>query len=463
MSSSKNRGKGSAEKPRPKKTTAKKAAPGQTPRGQATGPSVTAQATDGDIEAAEAAPKEVLAPAGQATNDDEISVPDEPQPDEPPADGETERLNDAAPASNLARAPEADDHAAEAPQDDSPDASIKAEVPDRADERDGDDEGPEPGDTAPERAQGSTAVEPSQAVPSEQRPVDDARPTAPSGTTAAAPAPARALSGSKPHDEGHGDTATGEVVVAKARDESVDGTEHTDDIGGNEDGAEIPDATVPSEGGRRKALGKVFAGLLAVGLGFAVMTQVRQHEKSGLDKLSQADLVALLADVNAQSSRLNTELDELRATKQKLDSGGDSAAVADAQKRLDQLAVLNGTTKVKGPGIVISVTNTRHEVSAANVLDAVEELRDAGAESIEVDGTRVVASTWFSDQDERPTVGGHPLNDTFTIRAIGDPHTMSTAMAIPGGVTDTLAQAGAQVKVTEDTSMQINSVVASTR
>lgn len=203
--------------------------------------------------------------------------------------------------------------------------------------------------------------------------------------------------------------------------------------------------------------GTLVAGVLAAGLGFAMMTQAQQTERSGLNALSQGDLIALLSNVNDQSARLDTELDDLRSQKTRLSSGNDSQAVADAQKRLDQLAILNGTAAVSGPGITIEVSGAK-DVTAANVLDAVEELRDAGAESIDVGGHRVVLSTWFSDADGHVTVDGEPLDQDFTISAIGDAHTMGTAMAIPGGVTDTLTQAGAHVKVTEKTEIRITSV-----
>lgn len=213
-------------------------------------------------------------------------------------------------------------------------------------------------------------------------------------------------------------------------------------------------------GGPRTGIGTIVASVLALGVGFALMTQVRQNEKSGLDNLSQPDLVALLADVNDQSSRLETELDELRTSKSKVAAGGDAAAVADAQKRLDELQILNGAVPVSGPGITIRVTNADKGVTSANVLDAVQELRDAGAESIDIDGHRVIASTWFADLDGHAGIAGTRLPSDFTITAIGDPHTMSTAMAIPGGVTDTLTQAGAQVKVAEGSTMKITSIAA---
>lgn len=224
--------------------------------------------------------------------------------------------------------------------------------------------------------------------------------------------------------------------------------------------------TAPNQPWRRFAFGAprttaagLTAAVLAVGLGFATMTQVQQTEKSGLQDLSQSELVSLLSTVNDQAARLETELSDLRRQKASLEAGSDTAAVRDAQKRLDQLEILNGTVAVTGPGITIKVDKGK-DATSANVLDAVQELRDAGAEAIEVGGHRVVADTWFSEQNGKVTVAGKPVADDFTIVAIGDPHTMSTAMAIPGGVTDTLTQAGAQVKVWEDQTVQITSVTS---
>ena len=59
-------------------------------------------------------------------------------------------------------------------------------------------------------------------------------------------------------------------------------------------------------GGPGTGVGTLAASVLALGLGFAVMTQVRQHEKSGLDNLSQPDLVALLLE-RADPSLANSD------------------------------------------------------------------------------------------------------------------------------------------------------------
>ena len=217
------------------------------------------------------------------------------------------------------------------------------------------------------------------------------------------------------------------------------------------------EAVQPPKRRTRLSASMLVAGVLALGLGFATATQMRQTEKTGLQSLSQPELVSLLANVNDQSARLEAELGELRAQKARLADGSNASTVAEAQKRLDQLNVLNGTVKVSGPGIRIVINNGK-DVTAANVLDAVQELRDAGAESIDVGGNRVVARTWFADDGDHISVSGQRLNDDFTVTAIGDSHTLGTAMAIPGGVTDTLSQAGARVKVTEEQSVTIDSV-----
>ena len=69
------------------------------------------------------------------------------------------------------------------------------------------------------------------------------------------------------------------------------------------------------------------------------------------------------------------------------------------------------------------------------LLDAVEELRDAGAEVIEVnDSSRVVASTWFGNDGPTLLVDGVPLERPFVIEAIGDPHSLEEAARFRGGI-----------------------------
>ncbi|MBB2891731.1 DUF881 domain-containing protein [Flexivirga oryzae] len=193
----------------------------------------------------------------------------------------------------------------------------------------------------------------------------------------------------------------------------------------------------------------VYITVLAVLLGFAMFAQVHETRSSGLENLRQEDLVALLDSVNQQSLKLSKEAGNLTDTKKKLqDDNGDQAALKAATARLQTLGILAGTLPATGPGIRITVKDPKDVVKPSDVLNAVEELRDAGAEAMQINDVRIVASTYFAEStDGRLVADGTALQAPYTIVAIGDPHTMATAMEIPGGVVDALKQLGATPSV----------------
>lgn len=212
-------------------------------------------------------------------------------------------------------------------------------------------------------------------------------------------------------------------------------------------------------GSPRATRGKVVAALLALLLGFAMVTQVRQTRTSGLENLRQSDLVAVLGNVNNQSTRLQREANDLTRTRDGLRSGSGGAAQKAAQERLTTLGILAGTVAATGPGVRIVINDPAAAVGAPNLLDAVQELRDAGAEAIQIGDVRVVASTWFgTDAQNNLVADGKVLRAPYTILAIGDPSTMATAMAIPGGVTETMQQLGAQPAVTQQKQITVSAL-----
>ncbi|GAB3686723.1 DUF881 domain-containing protein [Angustibacter aerolatus] len=187
--------------------------------------------------------------------------------------------------------------------------------------------------------------------------------------------------------------------------------------------------------------GTVMAGLLVALLGFAIAVQVRQAGDQGLDSLRQSDLVRILDDVGDRRDRLAAEASELQSQRTELsDDAGSQAAIEAARERLDALSVLAGTAPAQGPGVQVFVTDPQGAVTAARVLDLVQELRDAGAEAIQVGSVRVVASTAFTDADGGVAVDGTVVPAPFTVLAIGDSQTMATALEIPGGVLASLPE-----------------------
>jgi uncharacterized protein YlxW (UPF0749 family) len=180
------------------------------------------------------------------------------------------------------------------------------------------------------------------------------------------------------------------------------------------------------------------AALLALLLGFAVATQVHQNQSVGLESLRQSELVNILDNATLLSSRLDQNARDLQATRDQLVSGSTSgaAAVKAAQERLDALGILAGSARAHGPGIRMTINDPGGKVTPTNLLDAIQELRDAGAEAIQVNNVRIVASSHFSQGASGIEVDGRSISPPYTLTAIGEPATMSSAMEIPGGLAE---------------------------
>lgn len=185
------------------------------------------------------------------------------------------------------------------------------------------------------------------------------------------------------------------------------------------------------------------ANLLALGIagivGFAIATQVQQTNDRGLADLRHDELVTILADVDDEGTRLGEELGELEDTLDALRSGaGSEEAQKAAQRQLEKFQVLAGEVPVRGPGITLTITDPLKEVEAANLLDAVQELRNADAEAIQLGDVRVVADTYFTDTFDGIAVSGQPIEPPYVVTAIGDPDTLTKTLEIPGGVVETV-------------------------
>lgn len=177
-------------------------------------------------------------------------------------------------------------------------------------------------------------------------------------------------------------------------------------------------------------------------LAFGVVTQV--HATSATGGLATArpdDLLGILSDLGNRADRLRADIADLEQSEQRLQNGsGDAeAALREARARVRTLGILTGTVPARGPGIVLTVADPRGEVSADVLVDALQELRDAGAEAIQLSGVRVVASTSIVDDPGGGIeVDGTRVTAPYRFAVIGDSSTLAGALGIPGGVVDTV-------------------------
>lgn len=198
--------------------------------------------------------------------------------------------------------------------------------------------------------------------------------------------------------------------------------------------------------GRASLLGAAMFALL----GLLLVAGAQSHtQHAALAAARPGDLVSILDDLQAQNERLLAEQQQLSEDLTALESGSHAQALEQARQRLAALQILAGTAPESGPGIRLVIDDPDGMLASDDMLDAIAELRNAGASSIQFADTRVVAGTWFADAaaSGRILVSGRERPAPYTVLAIGDPEALATAMRIPGGVADSVRTAGARLTI----------------
>jgi uncharacterized protein YlxW (UPF0749 family) len=204
--------------------------------------------------------------------------------------------------------------------------------------------------------------------------------------------------------------------------------------------------------------------LLAV-VGFASVVQVQaQGRNNDYEGMREEDLVQLLNSLSGASQRAENEIAQLEATRSSLRSDTDRgrAALQQARQQATVLGILAGTLPAEGPGVIVTVKDPQGKVGIDQMLNGIEELRDAGAEAIEVNNTvRVVAQTSLDDGEGGGiVVDGTQLDPPYRLEVIGDPHTLSTALDFTGGFVDDIEGPSirGQVQVKQSQKVEISAL-----
>ncbi|MEV6616370.1 DUF881 domain-containing protein [Streptomyces sp. NPDC051051] len=214
----------------------------------------------------------------------------------------------------------------------------------------------------------------------------------------------------------------------------------------------------------RVSRAQLIVALLLFGLGFGLAVQVASNSESGnaLRGARQEDLVRILDELDDRSQRLEDEKQGLEKQRQELENSSDQAEEARKQtvEKEKQLGILAGTVAAQGPGITMVIEDTKGTVEADMLLDAIQELRAAGAEAIQVNGVRVVAGTYLTESGKSVSVDGNKINAPYRFKVIGKPQDLEPALNIPGGVVQTLEKEQATVSVERSTKIVVDALRA---
>jgi len=127
-------------------------------------------------------------------------------------------------------------------------------------------------------------------------------------------------------------------------------------------------------------------------LGVALVVQFRTQGnlvKAVLSDSSteQAMMLQSLVDSNAA---LRKEIDSLDEQLAQYRSGDDEASIPSLVKDLNQTKIVNGLIEISGPGVRLTLGSF---LAPEELLDVINELRNAGAEAIVLNGERIVVNS----------------------------------------------------------------------
>lgn len=133
------------------------------------------------------------------------------------------------------------------------------------------------------------------------------------------------------------------------------------------------------------------------------------------------------------------------------------ASTRELVAELQRAQVLAGLTKVKGPGVVITLNDSKRParpgenqdvylIHAEDLLTTVNELRAAGAEAVSVNGQRVVANSAIRCVGPIILVNTTKIAPPIVIEAIGSQNDL-LQVNMRGGVLDSLRAWGIDVEI----------------
>ncbi|GHV34792.1 hypothetical protein FACS18949_11470 [Clostridia bacterium] len=120
-----------------------------------------------------------------------------------------------------------------------------------------------------------------------------------------------------------------------------------------------------------------------------------------------------------------------------------------------QTMMAAGVVGARGPGLTVTLTDRSDTIHDSDLLMLVNELRDAGAEALSLNGQRLTATSEIRCAGAIVSVNNTRVASPFIVRAIGPSDTMYSALNLSGGVGDTLKQWGFVLLIERASDMEI--------
>lgn len=212
----------------------------------------------------------------------------------------------------------------------------------------------------------------------------------------------------------------------------------------------------------------IFA-LMSMGLTYGICIQMKTVNNNGTTvnlTEQQSELKSEILKTSEKYDNLLGELDKLEKELEKVraNSTSSNSELAILEESIKEKNIALGLTEVTGSGIKIVLNDGNYTSLTANVSDllvhdgdiiyVLNELFNAGAEAISVNGQRIISTTAIECDGNVIKVNGTKMGAPFEITAIGYPEQLA-GIGRPGGTIEYLESRGVIVTLNKQNSVTI--------
>lgn len=196
-------------------------------------------------------------------------------------------------------------------------------------------------------------------------------------------------------------------------------------------------------------------------LSFAITVQVRITNSSE-SEASQQKILSELKDeifrLNGNNEKLIKSLDgaEKRLEQVRSEAAEKDSSNVEKSELIKKYTIIDGKTDVKGQGIIIRYYPNEYSGSGIKIgnaditkdlVDIVNELKNAGAEAIAVNDIRLTNTSSIEMEKNIIVVDGQRISRPYIIKSIGKSDTMNSSLIRPGGTIELIKTDRAKIEL----------------
>ena len=179
--------------------------------------------------------------------------------------------------------------------------------------------------------------------------------------------------------------------------------------------------------------------LILTMLMFTQFKTVDETDIMAIETMRETELRSELANWKEKYDAIDTEIQEreLRISEYKNELNNDANSTVLLSNEVKEAETYLGYCDVHGEGIVITLSDLDSPVDYQQLLELVNELKNAGAEAISINGQRIVSTSYISlINGSIILIDDVKTASPYEIKAIGDKKYLESALTIKGGYID---------------------------